>query len=96
MINNKFALAFYNGRSPSFRIADTHEKDGFWIFAFAQDPLQKTIFLFFRKGGKSGVEHLVSSLKMRPPPAGTCDGRGRRPTHSPQTTVLIFTRGGYF
>ena len=39
-------LILYNGRSPSFRIADTHEKDGFWIFAFAQDPPKNNIFIF--------------------------------------------------
>ena len=62
-------IIYYNGRSPSFRIADTHEKDGFWIFAFAQDPPKNNIFIFQEE------KHLVSSLKMRPPPAGTCDGR---------------------
>ena len=57
-VSKLIVTIIYNGRSPSFRIADTHEKDGFWIFAFAQDPPKNNIFIFQGwKGGK--VENIL-------------------------------------
>ena len=54
-------FCYYYGRSPSFKIADTpHEKYGFWIFAFAQEP-PKTLYWAPKNDlGSSYLESLES------------------------------------
>ena len=62
----------------------THTKKMDSGFLLSHRTLQKTKYFYFSGKWKAekGGKHLVSSLKMRPPPAGTCDGRASPHTQS--------------